>query len=635
MKLALHFTRYGPYHHARLASARQALKPLGWEVIGLETAGRDATYGWPDGPNPELHTLFPMRVYQSIPARELHQAMTAALDQLHPDAVAIAGWGFPDARAALAWCCRHRARAILMSETRASDVHRIGWKEWAKARLVRRFDAALVGGPAHRDYLVSLGFPAHRIHTGYDVIDNNFFTRASEEIRNQKSARNDLPYFLASNRFIERKNLPFLIRAYHQYATSPHHAEPPWHLCLLGDGPMKPLLLALCRELGLRTAEGKPWEAETASSPPTVYFPGFQPIDALPAFHARAGCFVHPALEEPWGLVLNEAAACALPILASRSTGAAETLVQDGINGWTFDPRDISMLANLLTRVSSPTCPRGELGAASLRLLEARVPQRAFGEGLAKCLTCSSANPVQAFWQTQAENYTGNYADRPRGTNFNFRTRLAHACTLAEGLSGHLLDCACGSGEITHALLQSGRFPRATLVDISGPMLEIARKRMERLTYPVDITWVQDDVFHFLQSQPATPQYDLILCLGLIAHTGRLDELFARWKPRLRPGGRVLLQSTLLEHPGTRLLRAVSSRRHLRLKGYSIHYFRDRDITEAAEKQGLRILQRQRFALAIPYGDRIAPRLNYLLEKRLEHWASRHGAEALYLIGTP
>jgi 2-polyprenyl-3-methyl-5-hydroxy-6-metoxy-1,4-benzoquinol methylase len=157
---------------------------------------------------------------------------------------------------------------------------------------------------------------------------------------------------------------------------------------------------------------------------------------------------------------------------------------------------------------------------------------------------------------------------------------------------------------------------------------------MERLASPVDTTWIHDDIFHFLQSQPATPQYDLILCLGLIAHIGRLDELFALWKPRLRPGGRVLLQSTLLDHPGTRFLRAVSARRHLQRKGYSIQYFRDHDITEAAAGQGLRIIQRQRYTLGVPYGDRIAPHLNFLLEKRLERWASRHGADALYLIGT-
>ena len=44
--LLIHFARYGPYHHARLKSAAAALEPLGWEVVGLETAGTDATYAW-------------------------------------------------------------------------------------------------------------------------------------------------------------------------------------------------------------------------------------------------------------------------------------------------------------------------------------------------------------------------------------------------------------------------------------------------------------------------------------------------------------------------------------------------------------------------------------------------------------
>jgi|GEM_PF-748568 len=630
MKLALHFARFGPYHRARLRSAHEALAPLGWEVQGLETAGRDTTYGWPQEPAGGIHTVFPDRTYEAIPPAELRRGMTEALDRLRPDAVAIPGWGFPDARAALAWCRRHRARPILMSETRAADGSRARWREWAKARLVRRFGAALVGGPAHRDYLVSLGFPAHRIHTGYDTIDNAFFRLRAAETRNQKPETRNSPYFLASNRFIERKNLTTLIRAYADYAG---RSPSPWPLCLLGGGPQQARLLGFSRDLGLRTVEAPPWDAPSVQAP-SVFFPGFRPVDELPRFYAHAGCFVHTALEEPWGLVLNEAAACSLPILASRSTGAAQVLVEEDTNGWTFDPEDAASLSSLLEKISAPASPRAAMGFASLRLLEERAPAQAFGIGLAQCLESGAANPVQVFWETQAGDYTGNYADLPRGTHFNFRTRLAHACTLAGGLSGHLLDCSCGSGEITHAVLQSGRFPRATLVDISGPMLVLARERMERLDSPVDRTWVQDDIFHFLESQPATPQYDLILCLGLIAHTGRLDELFALWKPRLRAGGRILLQSSLLDHPGTRFLRAVSARRHLRLKGYSIQYYRDRDITEAAAQQGLRIIQRQRFTLGIPYGDRIAPRLNYHLEKRLQSWASRHGADALYLIGT-
>lgn len=63
---------------------------------------------------------FSRTVYEEIPAGELRRGVTAALDTMRSDAVAIAGWGCPDARACLDWCKKNRAQAILMSETRAA-----------------------------------------------------------------------------------------------------------------------------------------------------------------------------------------------------------------------------------------------------------------------------------------------------------------------------------------------------------------------------------------------------------------------------------------------------------------------------------------------------------------------------------
>ena len=51
-------------------------------------------------------------------------------------------------------------RRSCMSESQAIDRPRNWWKELIKMRRVRQFDAALVGGPTHRDYLVELGMPA-------------------------------------------------------------------------------------------------------------------------------------------------------------------------------------------------------------------------------------------------------------------------------------------------------------------------------------------------------------------------------------------------------------------------------------------------------------------------------------------
>ena len=130
-KIAIHFARFGPYHLARLESTVEALEPLGWKVVALETAGTDATYEWEftdaGAPRYQRKTVFPERVFERIPASEIKRGINQLLDEIRPDAIAIAGWGTVDARACLAWCKKNRAQAIVMSETRAADGRRVWW----------------------------------------------------------------------------------------------------------------------------------------------------------------------------------------------------------------------------------------------------------------------------------------------------------------------------------------------------------------------------------------------------------------------------------------------------------------------------------------------------------------------------
>lgn len=242
---------------------------------------------------------------------------------------------------------------------------------------------------------------------------------------------------------------------------------------------------------------------------------------------------------------------------------------------------------------------------------------------------------VQKFWERQAVSYTGNYADRARGANHNFRTRLALAVTLTRGRGGILLDCATGSGEITEAVLTAGGFAGADIVDIAQPMLEASQRRLSALRERLPIRWACADVFSFLESQPREPRYGLVLCLGLIAHTGRLETLLRLCAERLAPGGAILLQTSLLDHPGFRFLAWFSARRHARKKGYEMHFYSQEDIREAVRAAGLAIRESRRFAVGIPYGDRICPALNHRLERAGERWAARHGMDALYLLERP
>ncbi len=87
------------------------------------------------------------------------------LDELKPDAVAVAGWAAADALACLSWCRKHKVRRFVMSETREADGTRVWWKEQIKRYLIPRFDGALVGGKSLLDYIsLSYGLCTVRNH---------------------------------------------------------------------------------------------------------------------------------------------------------------------------------------------------------------------------------------------------------------------------------------------------------------------------------------------------------------------------------------------------------------------------------------------------------------------------------------
>jgi len=239
-------------------------------------------------------------------------------------------------------------------------------------------------------------------------------------------------------------------------------------------------------------------------------------------------------------------------------------------------------------------------------------------------------DPIAAYFDKHAETHKRQFVGSGSGASFYFQTRLKLSCELAGASTGRLLDCAAGSGEITCALLESGRFPHATIVDISPAMLQSARELLSSQVTNVELEFVHSDIFNF---KPSDSGFDLILCLGLIAHVGRLDVLLPHLKSMLMPSGRIILQTTLTDHAGTRIVRALTTPRELAKRGYRISWFSQRDIADACHAAGLRIVDMRRHSLGIPFGDRFSRSANLQLEKRFQKWASRHGADAIYLLG--
>jgi ubiquinone/menaquinone biosynthesis C-methylase UbiE len=143
-------------------------------------------------------------------------------------------------------------------------------------------------------------------------------------------------------------------------------------------------------------------------------------------------------------------------------------------------------------------------------------------------------NPVTAYFDKLPETHKRQFEERASGANFNFQQRLTLECELGGASSGRLLDCAADTGEITCALLKSGRFHHATVIDVSPAMLQSARDLLTSQIKNAEVQLIQSDVFNF---KPSDSRFDLILCLGLIAHAGRLDILRPHWRSMLMPAG--------------------------------------------------------------------------------------------------
>ena len=127
---------------------------------------------------------------------------------------------------------------------------------------------------------------------------------------------------------------------------------------------------------------------------PGVHFCGFRQVAENPVFYALADAFVLPSLHEEWGLVVNEAMACGLPVIVSETAGCAEDLLSPqklvaphglsadlrarllqlngGIrqNGFLFNPKSVESLANALIILEASPEIRKKMGQASRQVIE-------------------------------------------------------------------------------------------------------------------------------------------------------------------------------------------------------------------------------------------------------------------------
>lgn len=204
------------------------------------------------------------------------------------------------------------------------------------------------------DDLAARGIARDRVAVIYPGIDTAAYTPLA-------GARAPAPLFAYLGRLKRYKGVDLVLRAFARLA------HPTARLEIAGTGDHRAALEALVRSLDLT---GR------------VRFLGFVSEEEKVALLRRAWalCFTSP--KEGWGITNLEAAACATPVVASRSPGLRES-VRDGETGFLVPHGDVERLAAAMGRLADDAALVEAMGASGRRFAEGFTWERAATETLA------------------------------------------------------------------------------------------------------------------------------------------------------------------------------------------------------------------------------------------------------------
>jgi glycosyltransferase involved in cell wall biosynthesis len=223
-------------------------------------------------------------------------------------------------------------------------------------RVMARFvDAAVCNSGEGCDYLRDVvGISAPRIARRLFYVPDPALLRSEHRKEDQATVR---PSFLFVGQLIRRKGWNLLIEAVNSLVNRGRKLS----VTIVGDGQDKRILLNQISNLGLK-------EVVRAVGP--------VPYDQLGSCFEAADVFVLPSLEDTWGVVVSEAMACGKAVLCSRFAGASE-LIQDGVNGYVFNPHHPTELAAFMERFIQEPDLITRFGSNSRRIIADHTPQHA------------------------------------------------------------------------------------------------------------------------------------------------------------------------------------------------------------------------------------------------------------------
>jgi glycosyltransferase involved in cell wall biosynthesis len=244
-----------------------------------------------------------------------------ALNEVEPDVVVVSGWSTFASQAAIGWCRARRIPYVLLVESH--DVGpRAGWRRAVKGavvpRLVRNAASVLVVGTLARESVIAHGAAPERVRVFANTIDVDAWIARAHSIPRPS---HDGVVVLSVGRRVAEKGFDVLEAACAQAGV------------------------------GLEIVAGGLSEEQLARR------------------YAEADIFALLSRHEPWGVVVNEAAASALPLVLSDRIGAARDLLRNGENGFLVPADDPAAAAEALRKLAADPDLRRRFGERSRELV--------------------------------------------------------------------------------------------------------------------------------------------------------------------------------------------------------------------------------------------------------------------------
>ena len=302
----------------------------------------------------------------------LNSGIANALNQSAPEVILCGGYSYVASWQALHWARRHHVPFLLWSESNLQDFrHSHAMIEFFKKQFLHRCSAFVVPGRSACEYIRAHGAHENSIFIAPNAVDNELFKCAAENARRNGAAlRRELAlpnrYFLFVGRLVREKGVFELLRAYANFSQQLRQEV---GLVFVGDGDSRSMLE----------------EKAISIVPGTIRFTGFAQREQLGAYYGLADVLVLPTYTDTWGMVVNEAMACSLPVIVSRAAGCATDLVRENWNGLFVTPKDVGCLESAMRLLAEQSDLRTTMGSNSSEHIR-RYSAQSWSDGVAKAI---------------------------------------------------------------------------------------------------------------------------------------------------------------------------------------------------------------------------------------------------------